>query len=135
MSFTLYPYFFFGPQPMPLHTFRFGLNQAGTSISISGEVCITSPEGMPYTQVYAELAEEAARIFKQAMHSRLDPSKQDIRTISETAKNLRAIHGNTYARSWIEGGLDPLKYTITDALNVEEKPLVPQNAGDSRGTD
>ena len=82
---------------MPLHTFRFGLNQAGTSISISGEVCITSPEGMPYTQVYAELAEEAARIFKQAMHSRLDPSKQDIRTISEMMIFVLAIIFHVFA--------------------------------------
>ena len=78
---------------------------------------------MPYTQVYTEMAEEAAQAFKDAMHSRLNPSKEDIQTLSETGKNLRAIHGNSYARSWMEGGLDPLKYTITDALNVEERDV------------
>ena len=102
---------------MPTHTFRFGLGDP-TTIHLSGEITIRSPDGIPYTQVYDALAEEAATAFKEAMRSRLNPPPKDLHILSETAKNLRAIHGEKYARAWLEGGLDPMRFKVTDRLEI-----------------
>jgi len=101
---------------MPTHTFRFGLGDH--TIRLNGDITIQSPEGIPYVEIYNALAEEAATAFKAAMRSRLDPPPKDLSVLSETAKNLRAIHGEIYARAWLEGSLDPMRFRVTETLEI-----------------
>jgi len=52
------------------------------------------------------------------MRSRLDPPPEDLRILLDTAKKLRDSRGISYARGWLESGLDPMRFRVTDELDV-----------------
>jgi hypothetical protein len=97
-------------------TTRFGVGDE--KVSIKGDMEITVPEGMPFTQVYSSMTEQVVEALKSAMRSRLDPSPDDITTLMAIVHKLQATRGAEYAREWIKGCLDPCKYDVSDDLEL-----------------
>jgi hypothetical protein len=86
--------------------------------AIKATIEIKIPEGVSYAQMHAELAEQAMDCVRDTIRSRLDPTPSCISELTAAGKELQATKGTEFARKWIQGTLDPARYTVSDELVV-----------------
>ena len=102
-------------------TTRFGLSSAPPGIvSITGDISIMLDQdcNLSYAQIFDTMAESTAYAIKSAMRSRLMPSDEDLRFLTEKAKAVQEKQGDKYARDWLVSFLDPQKYSVNADFSV-----------------